>query len=184
MLVSSILSFFVGIAVAAPSTHYAKRDLAAFQSAFGAVSDATNAFDTAVKAVSTPADVNNNLADLTAKSNAIVSTLTSGTTTVNAQPALSLTDAVSLLSLSSTLATAVNTTIDDLIAKKPLVDAATPPQTSFVLTQLQSVKTAAQTFIAAVVAKVPDSVKSIANTQAQSVITALNRGITAYGGSV
>jgi hypothetical protein len=183
MLVSTLLSFFIGAAVAAPSTNYAKRDLAAFQSAFGAVSDATNAFDASVKAVSTSADVNTNLPDLTAKSNAIVTALTTGTATVNAQPALSLTDSLSLLSLSSTLTTAVNTTINDLISKKPLVDAATPPQTSFVLTQLQSVKSASQTFIAAVVAKVPDSVKSIANTQAQSVITALNRGITAYGGS-
>lgn len=182
MLVSSFLTFLIGTALAAPSTNYAKRDLAAFQSAFGAISDATNTFDAAVKAVSSPADVNTNLPDLTTKSNAITSALSSGTTTVNAQPVLSLTDAVSLLSLSSTLATAVNTTIDDLIAKKPLVDAATPPQTSFVLTQLQNVKSGSTTFIAAVVAKVPDSVKSIANNQAQSVITALNRGIAAYGG--
>jgi hypothetical protein len=180
MLVSSIFSFFIGATLAAPSTSHVKRDLAAFRTAFGAVSNATNIFDAAVKTLSSSDDVNTNLADLTAKSNAIVTALTTGTTTVNAQPALSLTDSVTLLTLSNTLATAVNTTISDLITKKPFFDDADPSQTSFVLTQLQSVKSAAQVFIAAVVAKVPDSVKSVANTQAQTVITALNRGITAY----
>lgn len=181
MRVSTIFSFvFIGTAFAAPS--FDKRDLAAFQSAFGAISSATQTFDTAVKALSSSSGVEDAKADLTAKSNAIVDAVNSGTTTVNAQPALSLGDSVSLLSLSNTLVGNVNTTINDLTSKKSFIDAAN--EDAFVVSQLQSVKSASQTFIAAVVSKVPSSVQNIANTQAQQVITVLNTGITTFGGSV
>jgi hypothetical protein len=183
MRVSTICSLlFAGVALAAPSkTVKTKRDLAAFQSAFAAVSTAINTFDTDIKALTPSTDVNSVLPQLTTDSNAIVTALDNGVTTVNAQPALSLLDSVSLLSLSSTLATNANNTVNDLISAKPEIDAA--GEDGFVVTQLTSVKTASQSFIAAVVAKVPTSVQSVANTQASNVITALNRGITAFGGT-
>jgi hypothetical protein len=181
MRISTILSFtFIGASVAAATP--IKRDLATFQNAFGAVSRATITFDNGIKALTSASDVTAALPDLTSKAAAIVSALSSGTTAVNNSPALSLGDSISLLSLSSTLANNVDTTITDLSNKKSYIDAA--GQTSFVLTQLQNVKAASQTFIAAVVAKVPSAVQNIANTQAQQVITALNRGITTFGGTV
>jgi hypothetical protein len=183
MRVSTIFTFlFAGSAIAAPSKNILKRDLQAFKDAFGAVSSAIMTFDTAVKALTSTADVGTALPDLTDKSNAIVTALQSGTTSVSAQPVLSLTDAINLLSLSSTLTSNANATVTDLISKKSFIDAA--GEDGFVVTQLTNVKTAAQAFIAAVVSKVPDSVKSIANSQASQVITALNTGITTFGGTV
>ncbi|KAF2433250.1 hypothetical protein EJ08DRAFT_658500 [Tothia fuscella] len=182
MLVSSIFSFCIGVAVAAPAKSLVQRDLAAFRSAFGAISSATTTFDTAVKGIASPADVNANLPDLTTKAGAIVTAIQNGITTVNAQPPLSLTDSLSLLTLSNTLVSSVEATVSDLTDKKPFVDAATPPQTTFVRTQLQDVRSNAQTYIAAVVAKVPDAVKSVANTQASRVITVLDNGIATYSG--
>jgi len=183
MRVSTIFTcLFAGSAIAAPSKSILKRDLQAFKDAFGAVSSALTTFDTAIQALTPSTDVGAVLPDLTDKSNAIVTVLQSGTTSISAQPVLSLTDAVSLLSLSSTLTGNANATVNDLISKKSIIDAA--GQDAFVVTQLTNVKTASQAFIAAVVSKVPDSVKSIANSQASQVITALNRGITAFGGTV
>jgi hypothetical protein len=179
---STIFSLlFTGAAIAAPSA-FVKRDIAAFESAFSAIDDAINTFDTAVKALTPTTDVSSALPDLTTKSDAIVTALDDGTTTVTAQPALSLTDAVQLLSLSNTLTSSANQTVTDLITAKPEIDAA--GEDSFVVTQLTSVKTASQGFIAAVVAKVPSAVQGLANSQASQVITALDTGITTFGGSV
>jgi hypothetical protein len=184
MRASTIFSLlFAGVTLASPTkTVKTKRDLAAFQSAFAAVSTAINTFDADVKALTPSTDVNAALPQLTSDSNAIVTALDNGVTTINAQPALSLLDSVSLLSLSNTLATNANSTVNDLISAKSIIDAA--GEDGFVVTQLTSVKTASQAFIAAVVAKVPTSVQSVANSQASQVITALNNGITTFGGSV
>jgi hypothetical protein len=182
MRVSTISSLlFTGAVIAAPSK-FAKRDLAAFQSAFGAVDTAITTFDTAVKALTPTTDISTVLPDLTTKAEAIVTALNDGTTSVNAQPALSLTDSVSLLSLASTLTSSANETVTDLIAARSEIDAA--GEDSFVVTELTNVKTASQTFIAAVVSKVPSAVQGLANSQASQVITALNTGITAFGGTV
>jgi hypothetical protein len=153
------------------------RDLATIQGAFNSIDAAVTTFDNAVLAISGTPDE----ADLTAKADAIVAALNDGTATVTATSSVALLDALNLVSSSNTLKDAVDKTITDLTAAKPDF---TADQQATVLQQLLDQKAASQTFIAAVVSKVPDSVKSIANTQAQAVITSINRGITAYGGTV
>lgn len=157
-----------------------KRDFATFQTAFTAVGNALTAFDQSVLALTPTSDVPTAVSDLTTKSNAIVDALNTGATNINATEPLGLTDSVNLLSLSNTLVTTANTTINDLISKKPIIDAA--GQDALVITQLQAVKAASYSFIGAVTTHVPSSVSSIAAQQAGQVITIINNGLAAYGG--
>jgi len=183
MLVSNILPFaFLGIATAIPSPTLVQRDLSTFTAAFSAVGSAISAFDTSVNALTPTSDISTAITDLTAKSNAILDALNTGATNINASAVLSLTDSLSLLNLSNQLVATTNTTINDLIAKKSIIDAAN--EDAFVVTQLTAVKSATQGFIAAIVAHVPSAVQSIAQSQATQVITVLNNGITAFGGTV
>lgn len=84
-----------------------------------------------------------------------------------ASATLSLTDALSLLKLSNQLAATTNTTINDLISKKSIID--TAGQDAFVLTQLTAVKGATQGFIAAIVSHVPAAVQSIAQNRVRPI---------------
>jgi len=184
MLFSTLVSFtLLGIASATPTpTVVEKRDLSTFTAAFAAVSSAITDFDSSVTALTASSDVNSAITDLTTKSNTIISALNTGAANINATTPLDLSDAVSLLTLSNNLVAATNQTVNDLIAKKSIIDAAN--EDAFVVTQLTAVRGAAYGFIGAVVSQVPSSVQSIANTQASQVITVLNSGITAFGGSV
>jgi len=175
MRVSAILP--VAFAAATYAAALVPRDLATIQGAFDTINSAVLTFDNAVLAISGTPDE----ADLTAKANDIVTQLNAGTSTVTATSSVSLIDALSLVSSSNTLKNSVSKTITDLTAAKPDF---TADQDATILQQLYDQRSASQTFIAAVITKVPDSVKSIANTQAQAVITAINAGITAYGGTV
>lgn len=183
MQFSNILSLsLLGLAVATPTPTFVKRDLSTFQTAFSAVGSALSDFDTSVVALSATSDITTAVADLTTKAQAIDDALNTGSTNINATDALSLTDAVSLLSLSNTLVATANTTINDLIAKKSIIDAAS--EDAFVVTQLQTVKEATYGFIGAITSHVPSAVSGIAANQASQVITVLNTGITAFGGSI
>jgi len=184
MLVSNILPFALfGVAtLAAPSSTLVQRDLSTFTAAFSAVGSAISDFDTSVLALTPTSDIPSAITDLTAKSNAIVDALNTGSTNINASAVLSLTDSLSLLNLSNQLVATTNTTINDLISKKSIIDTAN--EDAFVVTQLTAVKSATQGFIAAIVAHVPSAVQSIAQSQATQVITVLNTGITTFGGTV
>jgi hypothetical protein len=183
MLVSSILPFaLLGFATAAPSPTLIQRDLSTFTAAFSAVGSAISDFDTSVIALTPTSDIPTAITDLTAKSNAILDALNTGATNINASAVLSLTDSLSLLNLSNQLVATTNTTINDLISKKSIIDAAN--EDAFVVTQLNAVKSATYGFIGAIVSHVPSAVQSIAQSQANQVITVLNSGITAFGGTV
>jgi len=183
MLVSNIVPFaLLGLATAAPSPTLVQRDLSTFTAAFAAVGSAISNFDTSVLALTPTSDIPTAITDLTAKSNAILDALNTGATNINASAVLSLTDSLSLLNLSNQLVATTNTTINDLIAKKSIIDGAN--EDAFVVTQLTAVKSATQGFIGAIVSHVPSAVQSIAQSQATQVITVLNSGITAFGGSV
>jgi len=159
-----------------------RRDLATIQAAMASVDDTVTTLDQSIGSLSASSDINSAISDLVSKSQAVVSALNSGTTTVQGTSAVSLTDALSLVSSSNTLVNNVNKTVSDLIGKKDIISGA--GQNGVVLDQLNAQKSAAQPFIAAIVSKVPSVVSGIANTQAQQVITALDNGITAFGGSV
>jgi hypothetical protein len=169
------------VALALPST-LQKRDLATIQAAFANISAQVTALDTGIKALTASEDPNTAVQQLTGLSQTVVDALNAGTATVTPTSSLSVGDAISLLSSSNTLVGNVNTTVTDLIAQKPIVDNAKAD--GVVVDQLTTQKTASQEFIAAVVSKVPSLEQSLANSQAQQVITALNNGITAFGGTV
>jgi len=183
MQFSKLLSLsLLGLAAASPTATFQKRDLATFQTAFAAVGSALSTFDTDVLTLTASSDVPTVITQLTTDANGILSALNTGATNINATTALSLTDAINLLSLSNTLVATANTTINDLISKKPIIDAAN--EDAFVVTQLQAVKAATYGFIGAVTSQVPSAVQSIAANQAGQVITVLNSGITAFGGTI
>jgi ribonuclease HI len=182
MLFSKVLTVtFAAGAMAMPSTFY-KRDLATIQAEFANISSAVAALDASILALTSSTDPATAIDTLEAESQNVTDALNAGTAIVSGTAALSLTDSISLLSSSQNLVNAVNKTITDLESKKSIVDAANAD--SIVVDQLQQQKTASQAFINAVVAKVPSSVQSIANQQATAVITALNNGITYFGGTV
>lgn len=177
MFIAKFLPFAMAASVmAAPSL--IRRDLATIQAAFSEISTAVAALDAGVGALTPETDPQSAIDSLTKLSNDVVATLQTQTTAVAGTSALSLTDSLSLLSSSSALVNAVSGTVDELISKKSIVDAANAA--SLVLEQLNAQKTASQAFIAAVVSKVPSSVSGIANQQAQQVVTALEKGIAAY----
>jgi hypothetical protein len=184
MRLDNILLFsLIGLAAAAPSpTRLGKRDLSTFTTAFNAVGSALSAFDTDVKTLTSSSDIPAVITTLTTDANNIISALNTGATNINATAPLSLTDSLNLLTLSNNLVSTANTTITDLISKHDIIVNA--GETDFVVTELQAVKAATYGFIGAVVSHVPDSVKSIANNQASQVVTVLNNGITAFGGTV
>lgn len=183
MLVSKTLSLaLLGVTTALPSPTLVQRDLSTFTAAFAAIGSAISNFDTSILALTPTSDITTAIADLTTKSNEVLDALNTGATNINATSVLSLTDSLSLLNLSNQLVATTNTTINDLISKKSIIDAAN--EDAFVVTQLTAVKSATQGFIGAIVTHVPSAVQSIANSQAQQVITVLDSGITAFGGTV
>jgi len=182
MLVTKVLPLaFAATAIASPANLF-RRDLATIQAAFSSISTAVNSLDNGIKAITPATDPQGAVDSLTQLSGVVIGALNSGTASVTPTSNVGLADAVSLLSSSNTLVSAVNTTISDLISKKSILDAANADAT--IIQQLQDQKTASQAFIAAVITKVPSSVSNLANQQAQQVVTALNRGITAFGGTV
>jgi hypothetical protein len=176
MLVSSILP--IAFAATTYAAAIVPRDVATIQGAFDGINTAVVAFDAAVLAFSGSSGT----ANLGAKSQSVITQLSSGTAAVTATSSVSLTDAISLINSAATLRDNFDKTVTDLISKKSVLDAV-PGASALVLAQLQLLKTGTQAFIAAVVSKVPQSVRDIATTQAQAVIISLNRGITAFGGS-
>jgi len=163
-----------GVAAAAPMV----QDLPTVLGAVNAVSSALTTFDTAVKALGPSADPKVATTELNAKGAAILTALQKGATSIQATSALTLTEAIQLSGPSGQLSTAAGTTVDDLIAKKPLFDAS--GQSATVLKQLQDQQTANKAFIDALLSKLPSAVRSIASTQANQASSAIARGIQAF----
>jgi len=176
MLLTEVTLIAFATATIASPANLLRRDLATVQAAFSSISASVNTFDAGVKSV-TPQTVNS----LSAMSGNVVNALNAGIASVTPTSPLSLSDSIGLLGSSNTLVSAVNTTINDLVGKKFIIDAANAD--AVVVQQLQTQKSASQAFIAVVISKVPSTVASLANQQAQQVVAALNRGITAFGGS-
>jgi Hydrophobic surface binding protein A len=154
-------------------------DLAAVQAAFATINTNLATFDTAILAL-TPGTIP--VDALTAKSQAVVSALNSGTTIVQAIAPVSLQDALTLFQSAESLVTGYNKTVTDLTSQQSVFSAAN--LNGFVVTQLQGQRAAGQAFIAAAVSRLPQFVQSAANQQAQAAITSMEKGITAFGGSL
>ncbi|KAF2429274.1 hypothetical protein EJ08DRAFT_297642 [Tothia fuscella] len=175
MLYKSIISLALfGATFAAPVD---KRQVATIQTAVKQITTSLTNLDTAIKSVQGPADTQK----VVTASNAVQQALTTGTTMVNAIQPISLNDALGLQQTTGALTTQVMTTITDLTGKKAIIQQAGQTQTT--LKSLQAQKTAADAFAKAVTAKVPAIAKNIASNQAGMVSTALQTGITAFGGA-
>ena len=178
MHVLSIFSLaLIGLATAGP----VKRDLATVEAAFANITTALNQFDTDVNALNASSNVAGAVTTLSSDANNILTALNTGTTNVDATSALSLFDAISLASVAKSLGTTVNTTIKDLIARQPIINAS--GNDPLVVSELQAQYNATQAFINAVASKVPSGVSGIAKQDGQSALNSINNGIVAFGGT-
>jgi len=163
-----------GMAAAAPMTI---KDLT---SAINGIATALNSFDTSVKALTPTSNPSASTAELVTKSSAILEAIKTGTDSVTKSDKVALSDAVQLVSASTALTKAAQVAIDDLIAKKPIIDKA--GQTATTLKQLQDQKAATAAFITVLTSKLPSAVSGIANQQASAATAAIQKGVVAFGG--
>jgi len=136
-----------------------------------------SSLDTTVKAYNGGSDVS----ALQSASDGIVSATNSGVSTVKGSADLSETDALGLTSPVQTLTTDIQTSVNDLISKKPQLEAAC--QGAKVLADLQQQKTAAAALSAAITSKVPTALQSIASQLSAGITEAIQKGIDAFQGS-
>ncbi|KAK8051852.1 hypothetical protein PG993_003237 [Apiospora rasikravindrae] len=166
-----LASFFLKATLAGVA--YAQ--LETIQQAIGAVSDALGDLDTKVKAISgTDA---NSAAPVLQASQKILTTMQSSTTKVNGAEALGVFDALSLQDTANSLVTSVNTTMKDLVAKKPQMDML--GVTMVAVKSIQDQKTASKGLGDAIVSKVPGVGQGIAQGSIDQINAALDGGIKA-----
>jgi hypothetical protein len=176
-----ILSIFsltlIGLATAGP----VKRDLATVKAAFANITNALNQLDTDVNALNTNSNIADTVATLNSDANNVITALNTGTANIDATSALSLSDAINLASVAQGLGTTVNNTINDLIAKEPIINSS--GNDPLVVSELQAQYSATQAFINAVASKVPSVVSGIAKKEGQTALNSINKGIVAFGGT-
>ncbi|KAK2067289.1 hypothetical protein P8C59_001045 [Phyllachora maydis] len=160
-------------ALAAPQL--LKRDLATLQTAITNIASSLGALDKAIKGIT--ADVSSTQPVLEAAT-AAQKVLSSAATNISASQPLSLSDALSLQTAGKDLTTAVNTTIGDLVAKKPVFDQM--GVSSIVLTQLQAQKNASAALTAAIVSKIPAIGQGIANQTISQSTAVIDQAIAAF----
>lgn len=178
MQFKSILAFgLLGAAYAAPAS-IDKRQATTIAASFDPIKASLSSLDDAIKGL-TAANAKTAAADITAKSKAVEDALKTGAATVG--KATAFTNVVEALPVSSggtALATLTGTTIDDLVAKKSIIESV--GQKKAVLDALTAQKTASEAYIAAISAKIPASVSSVATAQGKKVSDAISKGVTAY----
>lgn len=151
-----------------------ERDITSVVSVLTSVDSVVNALDAAITASPpVPSTILPLAADLLAAIN-------SGIQVVLASADLSETDALSLISPTQTLSSNTNTTINNLIAIKPTIDATGFGYTT--LQQLQQQLTAASTLSADIVDLVPAGLQFTAQALAAGIAAALQNGVNAYAG--
>jgi len=152
-----------------------QRDLATIQGVLTNISNQVDTLDNLVKAFSGDAT------DLLAASRTIVSTINDGTTTVNAQPALDLTDASNIVPQVEALNTSVANTVADLASKKDALVAA--GQGNAIFTALTDQKTASTALANALTSKVPTELQQVAAGLSAGITDSLQKGIDAFTGT-
>ncbi|KAL9074662.1 MAG: hypothetical protein Q9157_004291 [Trypethelium eluteriae] len=171
-------SFFlfglVGTALAGRSI-FRKRDLATIQNALNAINTAAGTLDTDVKAFDGSSTA---VTTLQSDSAAVLSAINTGNSQIAPTDPISDNDALTVAGTTGTLITTLNQTIADLIAQKPAFDSA--GVSSVVLDQLQQQNTAATTFGATVVSKIPSDLQGIAQGLTAQITAAFQQGIAAF----
>ncbi|CEL03875.1 hypothetical protein ASPCAL05014 [Aspergillus calidoustus] len=174
MKFSAVLS---ALALVAPGVFASptQRDLATIQGVITDIQGQVNSLQTAIEASPLDADA------IIAQSNALVTTIQDGATTVNGQPVLTQIEALGLVSPVQDLAADVDTTIQALIGvKDDILDLGEGCTT---LEALQAQAAAAQQLSDAIVSKVPAALEDIATELAATVSAAIQKGVDAYAGS-
>lgn len=163
-------------ALATPTVNvHDKRDVAAIQGVLSDIDDKVLALGSAIEAKPLDAD------SIISQSNTLVDTITSGTSTVNAQPALGQLEALGLVSPTQKLADDTDATVQSLIGvKSDIIDLGEGCTT---LTALKDQYDAATGLSDAVVSKVPASLADIAKELSDSISNAIQKGIDAYEGA-
>ncbi|KAI9692119.1 MAG: hypothetical protein M1822_006349 [Bathelium mastoideum] len=146
---SLFLFSLVGTVLAGRSTQK-KRDVTTIENALNAINTAAGTLDTDVKAFDGSSAA---VTTLESDSAAVLNAINTGNSQIAPTAAISDTDALTVAGTTQTLITTLNQTISDLIAQKPAFDSAGVSST--VLSQLQQQNSAATTFGATVVSKVP-----------------------------
>ncbi|KAK2075310.1 hypothetical protein P8C59_009445 [Phyllachora maydis] len=162
----------LGTALAAPGPALVGRDLATMQKAISSVQSALSTLDTAVKGLSSDA---NSAPPVLKASDGVQSAMKQATSDITATQALSLQDALSLQSVANTLTASVNTTVNDLASKKPVLDQL--GVTSTAVKSLQDQKAASGALGKAIVAKVPAIGQSIAQQSIDKINAAVDGAI-------
>jgi hypothetical protein len=172
----------VASTTAAPVVERAVQDIGVFTTAINNINASLIAFDVPVQALTPTSDISTAIVDITARASDVISAINTGTTNVEATDPLNLSQTLGLVTPASALGKTANSTLNDLISKKDIL--INGGQQATVIASLNSLKTSSSAFATAVVAKVPDALKSTAQQLAGSVTTALNNAIVAFGGTV
>jgi len=152
--------------------------LAAINGAFGNIGTALDTLDAAVKGL-TDGNAQTQSKDLISKSEAVATAIKDATTKISgAKDALALTDAIGVSKSANSLLTKTTTTIDDLISKKALISKA--GQAATTKAQLSAQKSAADALAKAITDKMPAAAKSIAQSQAAKIGSAIDKGVAAF----
>ncbi|KAF2183585.1 cell wall biogenesis protein [Zopfia rhizophila CBS 207.26] len=152
-----------------------ERDVATIKNVINGISGKLTDLDSAVKAFS------GDPTRLQSASDAVQSAIESGTQKVSNTDPISATDALQLQPIIESLTASVNTTVNDLIAKKS--DFVSAGIGGVVLQALQSQKSASQDLSDAITSKVPEALRGIASQLSSGITDALQRGIIAFQGT-
>ncbi|KAK3307696.1 hydrophobic surface binding protein A-domain-containing protein [Chaetomium strumarium] len=158
-------------AVAFPSTSE-RRDLGTIQSAIGTVQSALEKLNTAVNGLT--ADPQTAAPILTASQNAQAA-LQKATQDISGSDELGLISALRLQQMANGLTSAVQTAMDSLVAKKPVLDQL--GVTSVAVMSLQTQQSASAAFGDALVSKVPAIGRGLARQSINQVNEILDKGI-------
>lgn len=176
------LSLVAATVLAAPvsiqQTSY-KRDLPTIQAALNTINSALQDLDNSVKATNS-VTLGGGIQLLSAVTN-VKTTIQDATTQVRGSEVLNKQDALNLKAATDALTNNVKVTINDVVAKKALVDSlgATP----LVAAALQDQKTASVALAQALVSKVPPELGEDAQKSATALSTVLDQGIAIYLGT-
>ncbi|EFQ30185.1 hypothetical protein CGRA01v4_00432 [Colletotrichum graminicola] len=155
-----------------------KRDLATIQAALNNINSALQSLDNSVK--STKSVTLSAGIQVLGALTGVKSSIEDATTQVQASQVLNAKDSRNLKAATDALTNNVKVTINDVVAKKSLVDSigATP----LVAVALQDQKTASTTLAQTLVSKVPPDMTSDAQLSANALSNVLNEGIAIFSG--
>ena len=143
-----------------------ERDLQTVTGALTQVQTGIDGLDSVVNAF------NGDPAPVQSQSSQLVSTINAGTTAVQGSTPLTVADTIALFGPVGVLKTHAQTLSDDLTSQRPAIQAA--KLCDVTRQQISDINTASQALISAIVAKVPDAGKPIAQSQADGITQVLN----------